>query len=32
MGPITWGNKREIQQLRVGPPMKIRDQLVIGHN
>lgn len=32
MAPITRGNNREIQQLRVGPPMKIRAQLVIGHN
>lgn len=30
MGPITRRNNSEIQQLRMGPPMKIRAQLVIG--
>lgn len=30
MGSITLRNNGEIQQLRVGPPMKIRAQLVIG--
>jgi len=30
MGPITRRNNAEIQQLRMGPPMKIRAQLVIG--
>lgn len=30
MDPITRRNNSEIQQLRMGPPMKIRAQLVIG--
>lgn len=30
MDPITQQNNSEIQQLRIGPPMKIRAQLVIG--
>lgn len=30
MDPITPRNNSEIQQLRMGPPMKIRAQLVIG--
>lgn len=30
MGPITQRNNSEIQQLRMGPPMKVRAQLVIG--